>query len=76
MLVTIHVYHCLDSITFSFDSRMFISHVRLIFYKNDCFDTSVTAVVFISVENKREERSALPSYLYVFVCQSVFICTV
>jgi hypothetical protein len=31
--MAIYAYHCLDSITFSFDSMMFISHVKLIIYK-------------------------------------------
>ena len=31
--MAIQVYHCLDSITFSFDSRMFISHAKFIIYK-------------------------------------------
>lgn len=44
MLVAIHIYHCSDSITFSFNSRIFISHVRLIIYKNVGFDIRVTAV--------------------------------
>jgi len=44
MLVAIHIYHCPDSITFSFNSRMFISHVILIIYKNISFDTGVTAM--------------------------------
>ena len=74
MLVTIHVYHCRDSLTFSFDSRMFISHIKLIIYKNDSFDTGVTAVVlFLSKIGGKSDQPFPLIDTYLFINQFLFV---